>query len=170
MANGNNKPARRESQPPKKAAGSPVFRVAEGRIAEGSIGAGEGALDPLASRVVMAMQSRSGPLPSGAEFASYEQTHAGAADRILTMTEKEQDARLFENKVKLFAGYAIAATGQAASIWLVYGFLEKSYDLAMHGHEGTAIAYATTSIATILTAFFGGRFLTAKAGAKSKEE
>jgi uncharacterized membrane protein len=44
--------------------------------------------------------SYQGPLPTSSEFLGYEQVLPGAADRILTMTEKEAERRR-ENQDKL---------------------------------------------------------------------
>ncbi|MDR1301742.1 MAG: DUF2335 domain-containing protein [Treponema sp.] len=44
--------------------------------------------------------SYQGPLPSSHDFAGYEHTLPGAADRILTITEKEAEHRR-ENQDKL---------------------------------------------------------------------
>jgi uncharacterized membrane protein len=44
--------------------------------------------------------SYQGPLPTSGEFSGYEQVLPGAADRILTMTEKEAERRR-ENQDKL---------------------------------------------------------------------
>jgi uncharacterized membrane protein len=153
MAGAGNKPARRESQPTVKPAGSPGYRVVDGAQAS---------LDPLAQRTVMAMRSMSGPLPSGTEFDKYEQVLPGAADRILTMAEKEQGGRLWENKAQIIGKYAITLIAQGASIGLVYRALSQSFELAMHGQEKTAIAISTTTIGSILAAFLAARFINPK--------
>lgn len=48
---------------------------------------------------VVAIEQRSyqGPLPHPEHFASYERTAPGAADRILTMAEKQQEDRFKAN-------------------------------------------------------------------------
>ena len=44
------------------------------------------------SRSVRELKSYSGPIPSAEEFARYEEVHAGSADRLMSMAEREQKA------------------------------------------------------------------------------
>ena len=152
MAGNSNKPVRQQSQSPKKGAGSSGFRLEQN---------GNAGLDPLAQRVLMAThQSMSGPLPHGAEFASYEQTLPGAASRILAMAEREQEARLLENKEKirldekLITGYKWrTGFGQFAVLALVSGAFWLSYLEVAAGHDAAGIAVSTTAVAAVLVAF-----------------
>jgi len=44
----------------------------------------------ISAGILSVSKQHSGPLPSSEEFARYEQTHHGAADRILSYMEREQ--------------------------------------------------------------------------------
>lgn len=57
--------------------------------------------DELTTEVIHVQTSFSGPLPSPEDFARYNQTLPGAADRILAMAEKEQQIRANGQKGKL---------------------------------------------------------------------
>ena len=56
--------------------------------------------------------SYSGPLPQASEFQLYEATLAGAADRILTMAEREQEERLKTQREYIQAGIKWKSRGQ----------------------------------------------------------
>lgn len=157
MAGSNNKPAK-QSQPPKKGAGSSGFKMVQGD---------EVRLDPLAAHIMTtkASMSMSGPLPPSGEFARYEQTLPGSADRILSMAELEQKERLAENKErlrldkKLVVGHNWrSGFAQFAALGLVLTAFYESHDLTMHGHETAGIAVSTTTIVAILGAFLGAKF------------
>jgi uncharacterized membrane protein len=159
MAGSNNKPAKRESQPPKKGAGSPDFSVRRGE---------QVAFDQLTQRTVM--QSMSVPLPHSVEFARYDETLPGAANRILAMAEKEQQARLEENKERLrldekvIKGYKWrSGFAQFAALALVLVAFYVSHDLAMNGHDAAGISLGSGTIAAILAAFLGAKITQAKA-------
>ena len=152
MAGSSNKPAK-QSQPPKKGAGSSGFKMVQGD---------EVGLDPLAAHIMTTKASMSGPLPPSGEFARYEQTLPGSADRILSMAELEQKERLAENKErlrldkKLVVGHNWrSGFAQFAALVLVLTAFYESHDLTMHGHETAGIAVSTTTIAAILGAFLG---------------
>lgn len=127
---------------------------------------GEGAeFDPLTQKYLVAQQttmSVSGPLPHSTEFASYNQTLPGAADRIVKMAEKEQDSRLFENRWLLGIKTASTLFGQGIAACLVYVSLNYSYHLAIQGKEKTAIAISTTTIGAILAAFIGPKLINSR--------
>lgn len=51
-----------------------------------------------ATQQVTAVSSYKGPLPPAQQFAGYEETLAGAANRILILTEQEQQHRFKNNE------------------------------------------------------------------------
>jgi uncharacterized membrane protein len=65
--------------------------------------------------------SYQGPLPTSREFAGYEQTLPGAADRILAITEKEAEHRR-KNQEKL-TNAAIKYSGRGQIFALVISIL-----------------------------------------------
>ncbi|WP_156358365.1 DUF2335 domain-containing protein [Sphingobium sp. Leaf26] len=73
----------------------------------------------LGVQIVATMVRRvhSGPLPAPETYAQYEAVHAGAAERILKMAEKEQDHRHgSENKI-IFHEYGIRYVAQFGAIF-----------------------------------------------------
>ena len=53
-----------------------------------------------------------GPLPSAGAFKDYDTVLPGAADRILTMAEREQNNRIFLQQKDLDTGSKVAVSGQ----------------------------------------------------------
>lgn len=84
---------------------------------------------PTGEQVVMGRWS--GPLPPPAALEQFERASPGAADRILTMAEREEEHRqslermMATSEIKSrnrgqFLGFAIAAITLVGGIWLVY--------------------------------------------------
>lgn len=76
-----------------------------------------------------------GPLPPAAEFARYEATHPGAADRILRMAETEQELRgkLVDRSHAIGIWRVVAAT-----IIPLFGLAVSAYGYYL-GHPGLAL-------------------------------
>lgn len=85
----------------------------DGPVPEGSNGGVQGELFPAG--LIQARFERSGPLPTVADFAGYENVLPGAADRILKMAETAQAAAVedshtstrAEAKAFLFASFGV---------------------------------------------------------------
>lgn len=134
---------------------------------------GEGdEFDTITKRFIVAQQttSISGPLPPSTEFASYDRTLPGAANRIMSMAEKEQDARLFENRWLLGIKTIFSFSGQTIAAYLVYTVLKYAYDLALKGHTEAAIALGTTTIGAILATFLVPKLLNSNSRDTKQED
>jgi len=95
-----------------------------------------------------------GPLPSPAILKEYEDILPGSADRIITMTEKQQQHRMsiesaviqsdiWMERLGLGAGFVLAMTLALGGIWLV-----------SEGKEITGLAMLVSQIVLLVGAFF----------------
>lgn len=120
---------------------------------------GERAEPPSLSFALLAQHQ--GPLPPAAEFALYEKTMPGAADRILTMAEAEQKHRHAMQSIALQAeardtrrGMLLAASMGALTL-LIGGaaaiFATTSTGAFMGGLLGSG------GLVALVTAFIRGR-------------
>lgn len=94
-----------------------------------------------------------GPLPSPEILAGFESVLPGAAERIMKMAEKEQDARhSYERKitnssiVSMILGVCFAFLSVIIIAYLTYLSINK-------GHTNVAIALSTTTFVGVITAF-----------------
>jgi len=94
-----------------------------------------------------------GPLPDHESFACYERTHAGTAERIVTMTEKEQSERHHLQRVGLYAAIGVRYLGMifAVVICLVALFVGASLIRDDKGVEG--LVFLLAGLGPIVAAF-----------------
>lgn len=102
------------------------------------------------------LQRFSGPLPSPDAFAKYEQVLEGAANRILTMAEKEQGIRqeiqrkivksdIINEKLGLIFGLLVALSAIGGGVYCAY--IEQTW---------AAIAIGGGGVAGLVAAFVQG--------------
>lgn len=102
------------------------------------------------------LQHFSGPLPPPEAFAKYEQTIKGAADRIITMAEKQQEHRqiiekqivksdIINEKLGLVFGLIVALSAISGGIWC-----------AVKGQTWAAVAIGGGGVAGLVAAFVQG--------------
>ena len=99
----------------------------------------------------------SGPLPSSMEFAGYEQTLPGSAERILAIWEREADNRHENEKTVIKESLRLRSRGQIfgfVTILLCAGLILASILLKQ---PFIAIPSALVALAGIATVFFGKR-------------
>lgn len=103
-----------------------------------------------------------GPLPPPAAFASYDQTLAGAAERILKMAEEEQSERLALSRIQTEAtARAMAEGAKARALGLHYGILSVvvlAGGAAFCVWRGASVAgsiFAGATLAATVRAFVG---------------
>ena len=92
-------------------------------------------MEPGGGRLRLVAALYEGPLPPAAEFAGYEATLPGAADRILGMAETEQELR-----VKVFKGTHVIGVCRvvAATIIPLSGLAVSAFGYYL-GHPGFAL-------------------------------
>ena len=106
--------------------------------------------------VHLEQRSFSGPLPHPELFEGYERTLPGAANRIMTMSEKEQEHRhqieigILKQKCKK------QNRGQLYGCGLAVFFAVVAFALALMGHEIIAsVIFGTTIIAVLIIYVLG---------------
>jgi uncharacterized membrane protein len=110
--------------------------------------------DPLSPEVyrVAASLTRSGPLPDSRELANYEKILPGAADRIITVFEKQADHRMEIEKSVILGGVANERYGIAAGVIVVVSTLIAAGYMARIGMGGWGISVVLAEIAGIVYA------------------
>lgn len=98
----------------------------------------------------------SGPLPHPELFQGYEQTQPGAANRILTMSEKEQDHRHDMEKAKFKQKCRKQNRGQVYGCVLAVFFALVAFALSILGHEIIASVIFGTTILGVLVIYVLG--------------
>jgi uncharacterized membrane protein len=107
---------------------------------------------------MMVAQSHSGPLPSAAEFARYEATLPGAADRIVAMTEREQAHRHDLQGQAIRADIRLKGRGQLFALAALIMSLLVVALLAYWGHATAAVTLGTGVIVAVVALFLGQRW------------
>lgn len=105
----------------------------------------------------LGVKSHSGPLPSPETLSGYENTLTGAADRIITMAEKQQDHRIDLEKTAVRRQFNQSSTGQWIAAILAFSFLGGSVYLGINDHEILAGTLGSTTIIALVTVFITGR-------------
>lgn len=96
---------------------------------------------------------RSGPLPDAREFARYETTLPGAADRILQLAEKQANHRMEMERAVIFGGVFQQKAGLACATTVVLATLGLTAYMASI-HEGLwGLAAVLGEISAIAGAF-----------------
>lgn len=113
--------------------------------------------DTQTSIVIAARQSFSGPLPPPSAFREYEDVLPGAADRILTLAERNAQARRDQSSGQLMlaataleADDAQSKRGMLLGFILSVGLLVVTLVLALEGATWPAVAAAVSQLAPIL--------------------
>ncbi|GAA4493299.1 DUF2335 domain-containing protein [Pseudaeromonas paramecii] len=116
---------------------------------------------------------RSGPLPESSEFAAYEQVHAGAAERILKMSEREQTHRhglqnremelraqeLELRKTMVDGAVSRERRGQYLGFTIALFVLIFAVVMASTNHTGIAMALVAIDLVGLAAVFVLGRVL-----------
>lgn len=112
------------------------------------------------SAVSMQKTTYSGPLPAPADFKAYDTILKGAAERILSMAEKNTEHRIKMEESIIRNDYKTITLGQILGFILALLFLCASVWLAVNGHEVVASVIGGTTIVSIVCAFVVGRITT----------
>ncbi len=95
----------------------------------------------------------SGPLPPPSVLASYEELLPGAADRIITLAEKQLEHRMYLEKSVVDGGNRHATEGVIAAVTIEAMFIGAACYLAHLGLGGDAIKVMGASAVGLLGAF-----------------
>jgi uncharacterized membrane protein len=107
----------------------------------------------MGTMVAMEQRMYSGPLPPAEEIEAYERTCPGAADRIITMTEKSLDHRIANEKLIVSEETKQSSRGQIFGFILALFFGIIALVLGLYGHEILAGIIASGDIVSLAVIF-----------------
>lgn len=99
----------------------------------------------------------SGPLPHPQHLEMYERTLPGAADRILTMAEKEQDHRHAWEDRELRSSIFTETVGRFGGIGVAVALVVGAVFCAVTGANAIGVALVTASAVSMVPAIIKGR-------------
>lgn len=118
----------------------------------------------VAQAIMVQMKSHRGPLPPSEDFAEYEKTLPGGADRILKMSEASLQSRIDQaSRTQDRADdyqkrdFTEARIGQIFAFILGLTVVLGGIYLAATGAQGTGATITLTGLGTILLAFIQGK-------------
>lgn len=107
----------------------------------------------MGTMVAMEQKMYSGPLPPSEEIESYERVCPGAADRIITMTEKSLDHRIANERLIVSEETKQSRRGQILGFILAVFFGIIAFLLALNGHDVLAGIIASGDIVSLAVIF-----------------
>ena len=110
----------------------------------------------------------SGPLPHPNHLAAYEQTLPGAADRILTMAEKQQNHRMNLENLVIPSEVQINKRGQWFAFILGLVLIISSTIIVLHGNVTAGTIIIVFIFLGYLAVYLRGK-ISMKANLKNKE-
>lgn len=99
------------------------------------------------------MQKHSGPIPDPETLRQYNSVIPDAADRILTMAEKQQDHRMGLEKLAVKSQLTQSRNGQYFGLFIALCCIAASVYLGMNGHETLAGVIGTSTIIPLAIIF-----------------
>lgn len=97
---------------------------------------------------LLGIKFHQGPIPSPADFAAYEQAQPGAADRILAMAERDQIARIRDQRAERLIKFALDVLAQL----FLFGLIGAAVYLALNNKPLEAFFAGLAPIAAIIYA------------------
>lgn len=107
----------------------------------------------LGAMVRYEQRTFTGPLPHPDSFAGYENTLPGAADRILSMAEKEQNHRHEAENEMISAMEKQHTRGQNIGCFLAVILSAIAFILGFLGHDWLSGAVFTTTIVSVIIVY-----------------
>ncbi len=120
---------------------------------------------------VRQVEYRSSPYPDPAELRQYEAILPGFTDRILSLTERESEHRIQEERVQTRATIDLAKRGQKYAFIVVLALVAVGGVGIATGHSVAGLAGVIAAAATVVTAFVAPRLFDRlrQVGAKPKQ-
>ena len=110
----------------------------------------------------VSIQHFQGPLPPPFILKDYEEILPGSADRILNMSERQQQHRIELERARVFADIRMEQLGLGAGFILAVILAIGGIWLAAEGKELTGFAILVANIAVVVGAFYFARRQPAK--------
>ncbi len=115
-------------------------------------------------------EAHAGPLPHPELSAAYERVLPGAADRIITMAERQQTHRHELESVAINGGSARARQGLAAGFVVTLAFLLASVWLVSTGHDVGGGVIGTVDLVALVSIFVIGQKSQSDERARKRKE
>jgi uncharacterized membrane protein len=112
----------------------------------------------------------SGPLPPPHMLQKYNEILPGAADRILTMAEKEQQFEIDMNKTLVHCEQKYRMTGLVCGLLVSLASFGTAIAFAAAGDTTTGAVFGGVTLFGIVTAFIGGQYFLASQKDASENE
>ena len=106
---------------------------------------------------MVAVRARSGPLPTPEDFAAYEETCPGAADRLLSMVEETHASNIKVRDQIVRADITDRARGMNYGFVSLVLILVLAFGLALLGKDGLAAALFSAGALGVIATFVQGR-------------
>jgi uncharacterized membrane protein len=120
---------------------------------------------PVAGEVIqLSATYRQAPYPAPDELREYETIHPGFTDRILTLTERETDHRIQQERLQDSATITLAKRGQICAFIVVMTFAVGGLLAILTDHSIAGLAGLVIAAATLAGAFLGPRLLSERSG------
>lgn len=119
-------------------------------------------ISPQSQTVVAQSQAWKGPLPPPAALQGYENIVPGAAARILTMAENNNDFLIEMDKEGLRSEYTERRLGQIFGFIIALVALLGSIWLGANGQESTASIIGGSTVLGLVGIFVTGRYFSSK--------
>jgi uncharacterized membrane protein len=102
---------------------------------------------------IQQVQYRSSPYPAPDELRQYEEILPGFTDRILSLTERESDHRIQDERLQTRATIDLAKRGQKYAFIVVLALIAVGGVGIATGHSMVGLAGVIAAAATVVTAF-----------------
>jgi uncharacterized membrane protein len=96
---------------------------------------------------------RSAPYPTPGDLRQYEEIHPGFTDRILSLTERESEHRIQEERLQNRATIDLAKRGQKYGLIVVVAFIAAATAAILTGHSVEGLVALAGGTVTIVSAF-----------------
>lgn len=110
-------------------------------------------------RALEIKRSYRGPIPTGREMAVYEQTLPGSADRLISMAEKNLDARIESQKLMVQTEAKMRLRGQPLALVALLVICGLVLTFLFTGHATPAATVAVALVALVTAMFLGPEIL-----------
>lgn len=99
-----------------------------------------------------------GPLPQASELIKYNEAHPDAANRIIAMAEKQQDARLADTAFMLRENAKAKKRGQYMGFVIALIVLVGGMFLLLQGRALEGFTTLVGAVATLVVIFISGKY------------
>lgn len=112
----------------------------------------------LSAVTVLAMKHHSGPIPSPETLQGYDNILPGAADRVITMAEKQQNHRMGLETKHLSEQMGQSRLGQWLGFIIAIIAISAGTYLTMNGHDTVGGILLGTTLVSLVAVFVVGKY------------